>query len=199
MNPGVPVFLLGESMGGAIVLRAGAEFGDEVNGIISSVPSAERYHNKSMAAKVAVKFMRNPNKPFDITSRVEEQATNNDEWRKLWKGDPRAKQELSPVELLKFDLFMRGTKKKCESINSPVILVQGLKDRLVIPDGTYEIFKNIHSTDKVLILVGAAEHLIFETPEQPKLLLDGLTAWIDSHSQTKNRSSSLPAVPSEEK
>jgi hypothetical protein len=32
-----------------------------------------------------------------------------------------------------------------------------------------------------MIVIGSAEHLIFETPSQSQVLLDGLAAWINDH------------------
>jgi len=184
--PGLPVFLLGESMGGGIVLRAASEYGDEMAGIISSVPSAERYGSRRMTAQATLHFLRGPNEPYDVGSAVEKQATSKAELRELWRNDPKAKGLLTPVELLKFDTFMKETKKRCKRIRStPVMMVQGMEDKLVKPKGTYEMYDNVESPDKTMIILGSAEHLIFETLKQNQVLLDGLAAWIDNHLGTK--------------
>ncbi len=192
LNPGLPVYLLGESMGGAIALRAASEFGDEFTGVISSVPSAERFGGTKMAAKVALHLLRDPNKPFDIGTQVTKQATKKTELQQLWKNDPKAKIELTPIELIKFDRFMKTTKQQCSEIRStPVMIVQGMADKLVKPQGTYEMYDRINSPDKTMIIIGSAEHLIFETLNQSSVLLDGLTAWITNHNtpvQTKAQS-----------
>lgn len=182
IHPGVPVFLLGESMGGAIALRAASEFGSDMDGVISSVPSAERYGEKQMATQVAKHFLRNPKKPFDIGKSVVDRATSKENLRELWENDPKAKIELSPLELMKFDRFMTVTKARCSAIRStPVMVVQGMEDSLVKPQGTYEMYDRINSPDKTMIIIGNAEHLIFETMNQSQVLIDGLAAWLDNH------------------
>ncbi len=181
-HPKLPVFLLGESMGGALALRAASEFGGDMAGVISSVPSAERYGEAGMSFRVAAHLLRHPNRPFDIGTKLAAQATSNPELITLWKKDPLAKEKLSPIELIKLDRFMITTQQKCNLIKStPVLVVQGLADRLVKPQGTYEMFDNISSPDRAMIILGNAEHLIFETPDQSTVLLDGLTAWLKNH------------------
>jgi alpha-beta hydrolase superfamily lysophospholipase len=187
-HPGLPVFLLGESMGGGIVLRAASEYGGDMSGVISSVPSAERYGNRKMSAQVALHFLRHPNKAFDIGKQVEVQATSKQSLRDLWRKDPKAKQDLSAIELIKFDKFMKDTEKRCAAIHdTPVLIVQGMADQLVKPKGTYEMFDNVNSKDKTMIIIGSAEHLIFETPKQSKVLLDGLASWLNDHPATSQK------------
>ncbi len=53
-HPGLPVIMLGESMGGAIALRATALFPDLVAGLISSVPAKDRF-SLDDGSKVGVK------------------------------------------------------------------------------------------------------------------------------------------------
>lgn len=180
---GLPIYLLGESMGGAIALRAGAKYSKDLHGVISSVPSAERFQSKKMGLAVAVHFLRNPNKPFRVGDMVVQQASAIPQVREAWHDDLKAKMEMSPKELMKFAVFMRETKFTCAKLNDlPVFFVQGLKDRLVKPKGTYELFEAVGSSDKNLFIIGSEEHLIFETFRQSSMLLESLTSWMDKHS-----------------
>ncbi|HNB23671.1 MAG TPA: alpha/beta fold hydrolase, partial [Candidatus Melainabacteria bacterium] len=164
---GVPIYLLGESMGGAIALRAGARFSKDLHGVISSVPSAERFQAKKMGLAVAVHFLKNPNKPFRVGDMVVQQASAIPQVREAWHDDLKAKMEMSPKELMRFAVFMRETKFACAKLNDlPVFFVQGLKDKLVKPKGTYELFEAVGSKDKNLFIIGSEEHLIFETFKQ---------------------------------
>ena len=182
-NPGLPIFVLGESMGGAIALRAAALYGDTMDGVIASVPSAERFQNQVMGFKVALNLLAGGlNKPFDIGGQIESQATKRSELLQLWHGDVKAKARMSPKELIKFAAFMRLTLRHCREITkTPAIIVQGLADRLVKPEGTFDMFKAIPNQDRTLVIVGDAEHLIFETDKQDVVLLQSISAWIDKH------------------
>ena len=183
-HPNSPIYLLGESMGGGIVLRAGAKFGDIVDGIIASVPSAERFQGKRMGLTVAAHFLRDSNRPFNIGHTVATQATTNEALQDAWEESFKSKMKMTPVELMKFAVFMRTTLMHCKDIKeTPVFIVQGLKDRLVKPQGTYKMFDAVKSEDKTMVIVGTAEHLIFENDKQSKILLDSLCSWLDNHSQ----------------
>ena len=65
--------------------------------------------------------------------------------------------------------------------STPILMIQGLADRLTKPQGTFDMFKSIPNTDKTLLVIGEAEHLIFETEPQDEIMLRGLSAWIDKH------------------
>lgn len=178
----LPVFVLGESMGGAIALRAAAELGGSINGVISSVPSAERFQERKMSAKVAFHFLKGANKPFDIGSQVAEQASSDDVFKSRWENDPKAKMDMTPKELINFAVFMRRTKAHAAKIDDvPVMIVQGLKDRLVKPKGSFELFEAIPEGDKNLLLLGTREHLIFENAEHPESLLNSVCDWMKEH------------------
>ncbi|MBX9572611.1 MAG: alpha/beta fold hydrolase [Candidatus Obscuribacterales bacterium] len=181
---GIPVFLLGESMGGAIALRAAARYPDDLKGVVSSVPSAEQFQGRIMAMKVAYHFIQDPKRPFYVGEMLAEKATSRSELQAAWKADPKAKMNLTPLELMKFAVFMRTTESDCKLIKSmPVFVVQGLKDKLVKPHGTYQLFDAVTSDDKNMMIIGNAEHLIFETDQQSETLLDALDSWLHKHIQ----------------
>ncbi len=177
----LPVFLLGESMGGAIALRGAAAQGTNIAGVISSVPSAELFQQRRMSMSVAFHLLQGgKNKPFRVGDMVAEGATSNEELAKKWKNDAKAKMEMSPKELIKFAVFMRTTKKECEKIEkTPALLIQGLKDKLVKPAGTVELFEAVSNDDKALLLLGTFDHLIFETFKPSKFLTDAICTWME--------------------
>ncbi len=178
-NPGIPVFILGESMGGAIAVRAAAKLGNEINGVISSVPSAERFQEKRMSLQTAMHFIIDPKRPFDVGDYVAERATSNEEARVKWAHDPKAKLNLSPVELIKFSVFMRTTKRRAEQIKDvPVLMLQGLKDRLVKPRGTFELFEAVNCEDKSIMVLGLSEHLMFENAQPDIAVIDSIDSWM---------------------
>jgi alpha-beta hydrolase superfamily lysophospholipase len=184
-NPTLPIFILGESMGGAIALRAGGQLQDVVDGVIASVPSAERFQQRKMALTTAVHFMIDPKASFSIHDYVADRATSNDQVREKWANDPKAKLGMTPIELMKFAVFMRTTKEHAAEITKiPVLVAQGLKDRLVKPEGTFAIFDAVKSEDKTLLLIGTAEHLMFETMAPSSLLIDSVDSWLKLHLPT---------------
>lgn len=193
-HPGLPVFLLGESMGGAIALQATALYPDLIDGVISSVPAGDRFQQKRTALRVALRLLANPNKPFDVGTQVIEQATEKPEVRKAWSKDPLARMNISPRELLQFQAFMNKNHAAARRIKTtPVLIVQGCRDRLVRPEGTVELYNELATPDRQLVLVPSAEHLIFEEEQFSDEIVDLTVSWINGH-LSKKAAAGNPAV-----
>jgi alpha-beta hydrolase superfamily lysophospholipase len=180
--PGLPIILLGESMGGAIALRIAAVSPELVDGVVSSVPSGSRYQAKSTSLSVGVKLLKNRNKQFDIGRKIVDQATQDPELRVAWEDNPETRMKLSPAELLEFQRFMNENSKYAEQIKTtPVIIFQGYSDQLVKPLSTLALYQAMPVKDKDLVFVGKAEHLIFEEGQFDQDVVDGLSGWINRH------------------
>lgn len=178
----LPVYLLGESMGGAIALRVAAQNPELVDGLISSVPAADRYKGKRTKLKVAFHLMNDPDKPINMGVGVVNQATNNPKLRKKWIGHPLSKMNLTPRELYQFDRFMKGNHKSARKIvDKPVLILQGSNDKLVRPKGTMEIFDKLRTKDKKFVLIPNQEHLILEENQFTESNIETLDNWIRAH------------------
>jgi pentatricopeptide repeat protein len=181
-HPDKPIFMLGESMGGAIAVQFASEYPELCNGLIASVPAGKRFKGKATAVKVALKFVSHRNRPFNIGSDVINQATDREQVKAAWINDPMTRTDFSPVELVKFQHMINRNLEYARKLkNTPVIVFQGVGDKLVKPQATYEIFQAIASKDKELIMVGNAEHLIFEEGQFTPSVLQGLIGWMDAH------------------
>ncbi len=177
-----PLFMLGESMGGAIALRFAALSPGTVDGIICSVPAGKRYKAGTTALTVALHYVTEPNRPFAIGNKVVEQSTSKEQDRERWKNDPSSRLELTPKELLEFQKFMNENSSYAKKINhTPVLLFQGDEDRLVKKSGTYDLFEALGTKSKTLVIIGGAEHLIFEAPVFKDDITSGVVGWMESH------------------
>jgi alpha-beta hydrolase superfamily lysophospholipase/thioredoxin-like negative regulator of GroEL len=175
-NPGLPVFLLGESMGGAIALRAATMYPDLIDGLVSSVPAGDRFHQKRTDLKVAFELFKGPNRSFDIGSQVDKQLatkkvvdddkkTKTEVDEKLLadvEKDPLDRMDLSPKELMQFQKFMNENHDSVKNMPPiPVLIVQGADDRLVKPAATWELVQEMATPHRWMI-VAPCRHLIFE-------------------------------------
>jgi alpha-beta hydrolase superfamily lysophospholipase len=62
--------------------------------------------------------------------------------------------------------------------DTPVLVVQGSEDKLVKPSGTIELFNLINSRDKLFLMVGGKEHLIFEYDQCPEPVVKIILSWL---------------------
>ncbi len=188
-HPDLPIILLGESMGGAIALQSTALNPQLVDGLISSVPSGDRFGQKITTAKVIINLIRHPNKVMNLQN-LTNRITEDEELKKNWSDDPKARLHLTPKELIGFQSFMNQNNTQAKKIeNVPTLIIQGANDRLVKPASTIAIFNDIATPRKDLLLLGDSEHLIFENAQFSAHVVDVLTSWIDRNVDTAKRSS----------
>ena len=182
--PDTPIFLLGESMGGAIVMRLGALYPEGISGIICSVPSGSRYEPAFTKVKIGLNYLREKNNQVDIAPYVVGKATSDKQLREQWKLDASSRLRLSPKELLDFRNFMNENTTFAKKITKlPVLIFQGDEDGLVKSKGTYDLFESVKSKDKTLVVVGGVEHLIFEAGQFKNGIALGVVGWLKAHSQ----------------
>jgi alpha-beta hydrolase superfamily lysophospholipase len=183
-HPELPLFILGESMGGAIGLAAVAMYPHGVDGLIAAVPSSARFEQKKASAKVAVRYLIDPDKEFDVKNKVIDRAVSSDELKQLWLSDQRNRLHVSPRELVHFQRFMNSAMDLAKNITeTPVLLVQGCRDNLVKPTATIKLYNSLRSTDKRLLMVGNAEHLIFQKGQFNEQTIEMLTGWMGEASK----------------
>jgi alpha-beta hydrolase superfamily lysophospholipase/tetratricopeptide (TPR) repeat protein len=181
-NPNLPIAVLGESMGGALALQLAAKYPKNVSALISAVPSGKRYKAAATQLLVGFKLLEDKKKPIEIGKKIVQQSSSDEGVREVWLNDPNARLKLSAQELVRFQEFMNQTAKSAKDINEmPVIIFQGFRDHLVKAEGTIALYGALSTRQKDLIMVGDAEHLIFEEGQAPADIVRMLAAWLDSH------------------
>lgn len=182
-HPGVPVFVMGESMGGAIAMRVTEEHPELVNGLISSVPGAKRYGQGKSSLAVGMKLLTGgAHAKVNVANTVVNQSTTNEELREEWMKDKMARFTLTPAELIQFQSFMETNEKNAGKITAtPVLMVQGAQDKLVKQSDNKSILDHIPCDDKLLVFVDGGEHLIFEEGQFKEDAIQMLYAWLNDH------------------
>ncbi len=175
--PGVPLFMVGESMGGAIALATTARHPELVDGLISSVPSSDRFFKMGGAIVVGAHYLEDPDKKMN--PEIIDKITDSVRLRKQMETNSLNRLELSPKELKQFDTFMKGNYDSAHLIErQPVLMMAGYKDKLVRPEGTVELFNALSTQDKLLWIVGGSEHLLLEEGQFTDQLAKLLNVWI---------------------
>lgn len=199
-HPGVPIVVLGESMGGAIALHATAQYPELVAGLISSVPAGDRFSKTDDQLGVAKHaIFKGFNKPMKVNS-VVTSATKNKQLQDAWLNDPLARLELTPNELIAFQNFMNQNYHFARQIKEkPVLFIQGANDKLVRPAGTWKLFDELGTPDRKLVFSKTAEHLIFEegqfSAEDVKFVLGWVDTSILKDVANADSNSALAALP----
>jgi esterase/lipase len=146
------------------------------------VPAADRFKQNKTSLRVAFSVLRGGmNKPMDVGTGVIEQATEKQDLRQAWAGDPLARLKLSPKELIQFQGFMNENHESAKQIcRTPVLIVQGCNDKLVRPEGTVQLYNELATKDRELALIPGSEHLIFEENQFNDQVIELVKNWIDT-------------------
>jgi alpha-beta hydrolase superfamily lysophospholipase len=187
-HPGLPVIILGESMGGAVALRATALYPELVSGLISSVPARDRFAFSESERKMLVKsglqsVFGGFSKPMDNAAMsAVQKISDKQDLRDQWKNDPLMRTDFSPKEFLQFDEFMARNLEAASMVkNIPVLFIQGTNDKLIRPAGTWKLFERLSTPDRQMVLSRNSEHLIFEEGQFRPDDLSFVLTWIDNN------------------
>lgn len=209
-HPGLPVIILGESMGGAIALRATALYPNLVGGLISSVPARDRTDLSGSEAKVGIKaglhtIFGGFSKPMNnVAMSAVQKISDKEEVRSEWTNDPLMRTNFSPKEFLQFDKFMADNLAAAGLVkDKPVLFICGTNDKLIRPAGTWKLFERLSTPSRQLVLSKNSEHLIFEEGQFKPDDVNFVTAWIDRNvtpldSEIAANMPKLPVVASKE-
>lgn len=181
--PGVPVFMVGESMGGAIAMAATARHPELVDGLVSSVPSSDRYFKIGGEIIVGAHYLEDPDKKID--PEIIDKISTDERMRAQMESNSMNRLKLSPKELKQFETFMKSNFDNAHLIEKPpVLMLAGFKDKLVKPEGTIELFNALSTQDKLLMIIGDGEHLLLEENQLTNQLAQMLNVWITDEGRT---------------
>lgn len=178
-HPGVPLFLLGESLGGAISTRFAAEFPDSIDGLILCAPAREILDHKREILATLLHYLKQPTKKVCLATAVFHNAPNV---VAVKNADPLVRTEFSINELLHLFNFLHGSRKMFSRLSEiPVLFIQGHGDALIKPRTTLRFFESIPTDDKDLVIIGDAQHLIFQYFTPPPKAINLVENWVLDH------------------
>lgn len=184
--PNKPIVLVGESMGGAMVIKAGALHQNELAGIVASAPGDIRYKQTKMDLKVGPKLLLSPNKERAWGDELMEMATSNPILIEKWQKDPLIRQKMAASDLVKFQSFMGKTSDSAKQIHSmPILFLHGGHDKLMKVKGTVELFNDVPSTRKDLFILGQRDHVMLEEGQFDDKTIRLLETWLANVPMTK--------------
>jgi alpha-beta hydrolase superfamily lysophospholipase len=179
--PGKPVFLLGHSMGGAIVTMFAITRQPDVRGVILSGAGLKISASVSPLMVGIVRFLGGifPKLP---TLKLDSSLISRDpEVVKRYDNDPLVHRGGVPART-GAELFqaIKHIQAQMETVTLPLLIMHGTVDALADPEGSKELYARARSSDKTLKLYEGLYHEVLNEPEKAQVLAD-VVQWLDAH------------------
>ena len=178
---GKPVFLLGHSMGGEIIVSYVLDRDPVVKGLLASAAAVKISDDispllmtvASMLSKIAPKM---PTIVLDGTAISRDQAVVDkyDSDPLNYRGGVPARTGGEMNRVIKF------INANMEKITLPILIMHGTADRLADPQGSKDLYARVQSADKTLKLYEGFYHEILNEPEKDQVIAD-MVQWLDAH------------------
>jgi acylglycerol lipase len=179
-NPGLPVFLLGHSMGGALALEFALDRQDEIDGLVLSAPAADL--EAASPLELFLGRILSAVAPNMGVFDVDPSAVSRDpQVVQDYVNDPLNYHRKLPARTVS-ELAASITRfpDRLPGLRVPLLVMVGTADRLVPPKASRFVHHDAGSADKRLVAYEGLYHEILNEPEQDKVMGD-LVAWLDEH------------------
>ncbi|KAL3525465.1 hypothetical protein ACH5RR_013837 [Cinchona calisaya] len=186
---GLPSFLFGQSMGGAVALKVHFKQPDSWNGAVLVAPMCKIADDivppflvrqiLIVVAKLLPKRKLVPQKDLaDVAFRDVKKKTMTAYNVIAYKDKPRLGTALQLLNTT------QEIEKQLEKVSLPLLIVHGKADMVTDPSVSKALYEKARSTDKKLILYDDAYHSLLEgEPDETILKVFGdIISWLDAHS-----------------
>ncbi|MFN8658440.1 MAG: alpha/beta fold hydrolase [Candidatus Obscuribacterales bacterium] len=195
LYPYLPLFLAGESLGGAIALKCASQNAHLVDGLIMSSPAIDSSRHFFNHWELWLKHYLAPNRRVSLIKALIERAEADEELRQLWLDDHLACKEVYVRDLIAMRNLLNDNDLSARMLRkTPVLVLQGYGDRLFVPRDTLSLFERLTTSEKELVYIGNAEHLMLQSRRQDHRGLSVLMGWMEIV-VTKLRKRDLSALP----
>ncbi|KAJ4972984.1 hypothetical protein NE237_006158 [Protea cynaroides] len=189
---GLPRFIMGQSMGGAVTLKVHLKQPHEWDGVILVAPMAKIAEDVTPAAAVL--------KVLALMSKVVPEAKlfPQKDLAELAFRDPR-KRQLADYNVISYSDQMRlrtavellkathDIESQLEKVSSPLLVLHGAADKVTDPMVSKFLYEKASSKDKTLKLYEEGYHSILEGEPDDRILdvLGDIVSWLDFHCALK--------------
>ena len=197
--PGLPVFLVGESMGAALAIHVGANQPELINGLVLSSPAIKgQVAILPKAVYSAMKLFSNPHREIDLSTYVKHCSSDDPRVPQEIFNDPLARTGLSMRELLRSRNTVKQTLKLVSRIppQVPVLVIQGSADRTLKANAVMLLLTRLRSVDQTVKWFPGRGHVLLETGYIQPVTEEVVESWL-SHQASLSRGYHSASVPQE--
>jgi alpha-beta hydrolase superfamily lysophospholipase len=181
-HPGLPMVLIGHSMGGLIAVRYALTYGDELKALVTSGAALVIDEGVSATTRRAGGVISRvlPNAPLPRDDSGEDKLTCNPEIRRQFGLDDRTHHGPARFRTA-HQMLVAGedARRRAHQIRLPLLAMYDADDTLTYPSGTRILYERAGSVDKTLKLWPHMKHEIFNEPDRG-IVLSYMMDWLDA-------------------
>lgn len=183
-HPGLPLYLIGESMGAGFSMRAAEALPDEVDGLILSSPALKRrtYVGPELVKDMA-SIVANPGHEVDLVPYMKKLASEDSKIVDETIHDPYVRKSLSCKDLIKSFRVISSNMDHAKGVSEhvPVLIIQGDQDRLLKHTAVVSLVTKLRSKDQTLRWMRGKGHLLIETSYIDPGTMSAIRTWLSEH------------------
>lgn len=178
-QPGRPLFLLGHSMGGAVVTRFVLRRRPPISGLILSAAALRIAGNVFPVLRKLARLFSRLWPRLRLVRLGSRMLSRDPQVVAEFRSDPLVFQGNFPVrtgaEILDAAQDIQG---QMEAIDVPLLILHGTGDYVTDPRGSWDLYARSRSSDKTLRLYQGLYHDLLHEPEWEQIA-DEILAWLD--------------------
>jgi len=178
-SPDQPLFLVGLSMGGLLVLNYAQHFPDRLNGVIAAAPALDASGSSPLLrfllpvlALLIPKVALDPG--LDLT-RLSRDANAV----QTYTTDPYWQTKMTPRLAVEIVGAIEETRANAPRMSVPILILHGSADTIVPPQGSATFFELVGSTDKARRVYQGAYHALYIDTNRGQVFGD-ILEWIEA-------------------
>lgn len=180
-EPGLPVFLLGHSLGGSIVVSFLLKHRHPyIKGMVLSAPALKISDGVPQTAKLFSPVLGNFFPKLKLAKLNAQFVSSDPEVVSNYNNDPLVyRQGLSAGSFLAFTNALNKIQPHLEDIDVPFLVLHGTKDRICDIEGSRQLFSRSRSAAKSFKFYEDFYHELFNEPGKERVFED-IVFWFDS-------------------
>jgi alpha-beta hydrolase superfamily lysophospholipase len=180
-NPGIPFFLIGDSMGGLLATRSAQTRPNDLDGVVLVSPALTVGVREGPIVRRVGSFIGEVAPGFPIAKLDTSALSRSPEIGPAYLADPLTHHGGVPARTAA-EMVKAGVAAFADAPawTLPLLIIHGTGDRICDPEGSRRFASSVSRADVTLRMVDGAYHEPFNDPGGD-LLLDEVAAWILAH------------------